>query len=313
MISLSTSFISGLIDDGESLVETLAGFEIDGIELEYRISSPTLEQMRLPLKQSVLKVSSIHNFCPIPGLTPPVKGSGDLFLLSSRDMEERRRAVQWTIRTIEQANDVEAPVVILHCGRVEISPELEQLYQYYHTEQIDSIEAQAFKQKKLDERDRHAPGHVDALLFALDRLMRHAEKHGVMLGLENRYHYHELPTLEVFHRLLTEFKGGPIGYWHDTGHAHANEILGIIAPGALPRGFEEQLIGMHWHDAVGLEDHLAPGQGEIDFNALKPYINKNMPIVIELKPGTASPKVKESIRFTREFLMPVTKNHDNIL
>ena len=276
MISLSTSFISGLVDDGEKLVETLAGFEIEGIELEYRISSPTLAQMRYPLKQSALKVSSIHNFCPIPGLTPPVKGSGDLFLLSSRDMEERQRAVQWTIKTIEHANDVEAPVVILHCGRVEISPELEQLYQYYHTEQSDSMDsmaAQAFKQKKLDELNRHTPSHVDALLFALDRLMHHAEKHGVTLGLENRYHYHELPTPEVFQRLLTEFRGGPIGYWHDTGHAHANEILGIIAPGALPMDFEEHLIGMHWHDAIGLEDHLALGQGEIDFNALKPYIN----------------------------------------
>ncbi len=186
-------------------------------------------------------------------------------------------------------------------------PEIEKLYGFYENEQIDSQEAETFLQKKLGERDQLIAGHTDALLFSLNRLMSHAERQGVMLGLENRVHYHELPTPDVFETLLSEFKGGPVGYWHDTGHARTNELLGIIESGALLEAFGENLIGMHWHDARGLEDHLPPGQGEIDFNALKPYIQEDLPLVIELKPGTSHHEVKNSIQFTKDYLKVISK------
>jgi len=176
---------------------------------------------------------------------------------------------------------------------------------------MGSTAAETFVQQKLHERNQLISGHTNALLFSLDRLMSHAERQGVILGLENRFHYHELPTPDVFETLLTEFKGGPIGYWHDTGHAHTNELLGIIAPGTLLEAFGENLIGMHWHDARGLDDHLVPGQGEIDFNALKPYIQKDLPIVIELKPGTPHQEVNKSIQFTREYLISAAKSWKN--
>ncbi len=186
---------------------------------------------------------------------------------------------------------------------------LEKLYQFFEDEQIGSKDAEIFLQQKIYERDRLIPGHTDALLFSLDRLVRHAARQGVILGLENRFHYHELPTPTVFETLLTEFKGGPIGYWHDTGHAHANEALGIIEPGALLQKFGNDIVGMHWHDARGLDDHLAPGQGEIDFNSLNLYIREDLPLVIELKPGTSNQEVKESIQVTREYLISAAKSH----
>jgi len=46
----------------------------------------------------------------------------------------------------------------------------------------------------------------------------------VLLGLENRYHDHELPGPDDFKVIFDKFKGAPVGYWHDTGHAHANFI-----------------------------------------------------------------------------------------
>jgi sugar phosphate isomerase/epimerase len=303
MVNLSTSFIAGDDIDGQILVEKLLDLPIDGVELEYRISHQMFAQMRLPLKQSCLKVVSIHNYFPIPALKPPVKGGGDLFLLSSPDPEERQRAVNWTFRTIEHANDLEAPVAILHCGRVEFPAELERLYRFYNNERIDASEAQAFIQHKLNARDQVMPNHTDALLFSVDRLIPYAEKQGVTLGLENRYHYHELPTLPVMQTLLAEFKGGPIGYWHDTGHAHANEVLGLVEPGELLREFGTRIVGMHWHDAIGLKDHLPPGQGEIDFNTLEPYLHHDRPIVVELKPGTSLAQAQEGIEFTRKQLL----------
>ncbi len=46
MIALSTSFASGRFAAGEALLTALEGFDIAGIELEYRISEKVFHQMK---------------------------------------------------------------------------------------------------------------------------------------------------------------------------------------------------------------------------------------------------------------------------
>ena len=140
------------------------------------------------------------------------------------------------------------------------------------------------------------------MFASLDHLVPVAEKQGVLLGLENRYHYHELPGLDDFRLIFDHFKGAPIGYWHDTGHAHANETLGLIASDSLLLSYAHQLIGVHLHDAIGIDDHIPPGSGEIDFAALKPFLKADTIKVIELKPGIETSEVKAGIKFVREIL-----------
>jgi sugar phosphate isomerase/epimerase len=106
-----------------------------------------------------------------------------------------------------------------------------------------------------------------------------------------------LPGIKELEVLLQTFKGAPIGYWHDTGHAHANETLTLLPPYALLNKFSHRLVGIHLHDAIGLEDHLAPGKGEIEFDRLKPYIKSDTVLVMELKPGTPDREVVEGIEF----------------
>lgn len=300
MLALSTSCKSREIDDGEILLQAMEDFDIHGVELEYRINETMFRQMRIPLKRSELKVVSIHNFFPIPLEMPFSKGSGDLFLLSHPDKEERQLAVKWTTKSIEHANDLEAQVVILHGGYVDMNPETTTLRQYLETNQIHSKEAQIFIKKKLAEFKQLKRKHVDTLLWSLDRLIRVAEKQNVLLGLENRYHYHELPAPDDFEIFFSEFKGGPIGYWHDTGHAHANEVLTIFRHEDLLKTYSDSLIGMHLHDALGLKDHIAPGIGEIDFEKIKSYIQEDTLLVIELKLGTPDSEISQGIRFLHE-------------
>ena len=181
-----------------------------------------------------------------------------------------------------------------------MQPEMDKLRHYFKTDQIQSQEAQDFIRKKLSERDRKKPKYIDSLLFSLDRLVRIAEKQHVLLALENRYHFHELPGPDDFDIFLAEFKGGPIGYWHDTGHAHANKILTLIPQEDLLETCSDSLIGIHFHDARGLDDHLPPGAGEIDFKRMIPYIKEETLLVMELKPGTPDAEVSDGIRFLGE-------------
>ncbi|MGD8943800.1 MAG: sugar phosphate isomerase/epimerase family protein [Desulfobacterales bacterium] len=302
MPALSTSWQS---DGTATVAEMLTAFQnlgIKEIELSYRISEAMFQQLKKPLERSELKVVSVHNYFPIPAVRAGTKGSGDLFLLSSPDDAERQNAIHYTSKTIEYAAELGAAAVVLHCGVVEMNHEMQVLYQYVNANRIDSEEAQRFICQKLKERDCRKPRHMDSLLASLDRIVPVAEKQGVVLGLENRYHYHELPGFDDFEIIFDKFRGAPIGYWHDTGHAHANEFLGLNTRNALLQNYADQLIGIHLHDAVGLDDHLPPGTGEIDFTALKPFLKAETVKVMEIKPGIPTTEVSKGIRFIHQTL-----------
>jgi sugar phosphate isomerase/epimerase len=302
MLALSTCWKSPETTDAEALLEFFEPLDISALELEYRIPEPTYRQMRRPLKASRLSVVSVHNFFPKPSIKPGSRASGDFFMLTSLDKAERNHAVQWSAKTISHAAEVGAKAVVVHCGRVVMDREIDHLYQFFKSNQIRSKASQDFIAKKLRERDRRKPKYLDNLLFSLDRLSRVAEKFGIILGLENRFHYDELPTLADFETIFRRFKGAPLGYWHDTGHAFVNENLTTIPQGALLDTYGKHLIGIHLHDATGIEDHLAPGMGEIDFKRLKPYLKPETITVLELKPQVTECEVTRGIRFIRESL-----------
>lgn len=295
MTALSTSFASGRFTDGEALLAALEGFDIAGIELEYRISEKVFHQMKPLLMRSRLKVVSVHNFFPIPGVVKKSKGEGDLFLLSHPDREERLNAVKWTLRTIEHAHELESGVVVLHCGRVEMEPGIDKLHEFYRSGQIESDEVQTFIANMIEYRDRKKPKHIDALLFSLDRLVTVAERYHVTLALENRYHYHELPGTDDFLTIFNELDGAPLGYWHDNGHAHVNEVLSMGKADTLLNMNRDRLVGIHLHDAIGLDDHLPPGTGDIDFPKILTGLKPDAIKVIELKAGTGDSDIVAGI------------------
>lgn len=303
MLALSTSFISTVIDDGRQLLNALVQYGTSHFELDCRITRTQFEQIKANLKDIPLQVSSLHNYCPFPNLKPKVPPGGDYFMLSSTDRQERQLAVEWTIRTIENANEMEAAAVVLHCGAVEMAPCHETVYKRFQAEGSTSEAMQKLVLKEMRRREQHSTPHLDALLFSLDRLLPAAQKYGVVIGLENRYHYFELPNSDELEVIFKEFDGAPLGYWHDTGHAHVQEQLGIVTQASLLEAHGHRLEGLHLHDANGLDDHIAPGLGEIEFGCLKGLVDPKRPLVIELAPGTAQKNVSRAVAFAHE-LMP---------
>lgn len=152
-----------------------------------------------------MKVSSVHNFCLIPTSGPNKGGGGDVFLLSHPFVEERRKAVKWTKRTIRYACAVGAKVVVLHCGRVEMNDERQRLYAFFNNGQIPSPPALNFICTKLEELEKVKPIHQSGVLRSLEDLIPTAEKNDIILGLENRYHYHELPGADDFDLIFETF------------------------------------------------------------------------------------------------------------
>ena len=98
--------------------------------------------------------------------------------------------------------------------------------------------------------------------------------------------------------ILEKFSGGPIGYWHDTGHAAIFEKLGFVQSHyVFLENFSSKMIGMHLHDLHKFSDHYAPGTGDFDFSSLKPFIPNNIPLVIEAHPKCSIEQIKESVEY----------------
>ena len=119
MFGISTCWWHNRVKQGDEIAGGVLELGLDGIELEYRITEIQFRQMSSQLKEK-LNVLSIHNYFPHPEDLPNAKPSGDLFLLSAPEKVERLRAVQYSIRTIENAHDLGTKVVILHLGKVDI-------------------------------------------------------------------------------------------------------------------------------------------------------------------------------------------------
>lgn len=282
-------------------MRSIAESGLEGVELEYRIRRGIFEQMR-PYIGKILKVLSIHNYFPLPEEIPPSRASGDLFLLSSPDGDERSQAVKYSTKTIEHAHDLGARAVVFHLGKVDMPNPAEDFIRLYRNEMLGEKQGLEFIEEQRTIRRRWKKGNIDAVLLSLDSLAREAEKRGVMLGIENRFHFHEIPDFEEIGLILRKFKGGNIGYWHDVGHAKVQENLGLTTQRMLLESYSEQMIGVHFHDVQGLDDHLAPGQGKVDFGEVRPFVRPSTINILEVHSKVPREEVRRGIGLLKKIV-----------
>ncbi|MCR4439210.1 MAG: TIM barrel protein [bacterium] len=297
MLGLSTAWIATKVDNGDRLLDALRETGLSALELDYRVTATMLQQMRRRLRSHEFRVLSVHNYCPLPEGVPQHQACGDLFRLSSTDAEERAQAVKLSLKSVHLAADLEARAVVFHLGEVVIdNPDNDmRLRQFYEEKLVDSEEAEAYRAQKKAERLAKRQPYLDAVLLSLDRIHAEAVRLGVYLGVENRFYLHQIPDLEEVGIILNEFRGGNIGYWHDCGHAHVQACLRVTPHEAWLEREGAHLLGVHLHDARGLEDHQAPGTGEIDFDLVAKYLRADTVRVIEVHPTTTVTEIQGAI------------------
>lgn len=295
MLGISTCWWQDRVGGADDILSHAQALGFTGIELDYRMTRPAYERMKPALRRS-LPVLSVHNIFPVPeelGIEP---GIADHFLLSSLDPDERGLAVRYGVRTIQEAHEVEAKAVVFHLGRVDMEDPTPRLRGFYESGKgMDTKEACAFLEEQGRIRKEKRQRNLDAVLFSLDRLNKEAEKYAVFLGVENRYHFHEIPDLDEIGLILDLFRGGSLRYWHDVGHASVLENLGVLEKKELLNKYQHDMIGMHIHDAKGLEDHLAPGQGEVDFREISSFLTEGQIKVLEVHPKVDEGRLREGL------------------
>lgn len=294
--ALSTSWNSCHHNDGNLLIQEILAAGYTHIEAEYRLTAEMLAVLISMHKRNEIHIVSLHNFCPIPDILKREQGSGDALLMTSLDEDERRLAIKYSKQTIELANDLGNIPVVFHTGYIQVKERhksTHNLVDLIKQDKIDEAE-KSFREMQIT-RQKYVPQHFDQLLRSLDTLNEYGFRYGVKLGIENRYHYYDIPDFTEMGVILNNFAGGNIGYWHDVGHAQMFEYLNLRKHQEFLEAYADKIIGIHLHDMVNDRDHQAPGKGKIDFSMVAKYLKPDTVRILEVHPPDTVQDLKAGV------------------
>jgi len=297
MFSLSTAWNSELHTNGIDMVNQIKAIGFDTIELNFSLTKSMVDEVLALVKKGAIKVSSLHNICPLPDEIERAKASPDYYSLSSCSEDVRRHAVEVTKNTILYASKLNAEAVVLHAGRIEIKDRTRELSAAVN----EKARFEALRKKVMEERTAKKKDYFDSVIKSLGELVPYARSLGIAIGIENRYYYREIPILEELEEIFRIFPVGELSYWHDVGHAEVFDRLGLVRHMDLLERFSHRLKGIHLHDIIGtIEDHKAPGSGTFDFRRIKPYVNKETLKVLEPHQPATADEIRRSVKYLGE-------------
>ncbi|MDR0533336.1 MAG: sugar phosphate isomerase/epimerase [Verrucomicrobiales bacterium] len=291
-LAISTSWNSSRHNDGFAMLEELVTLGFKSAELSHGIRYSLWPGILKALDQKIIRISSLHNFCPLPlGF---LKASPNCYEFTDPRQSRRTMAVKLTKETIDHAAKFGAKAVVLHLGS---------LRQRHRNHELAALMAKgklgsrAYVRKKIGAVSEHEelfPAAWPRLKECLAEICQHANDKKVKLGFESREAVEEIPLENQWDLLFGEFPQA--GYWHDFGHSAQKDALGFLDHETEFRKRQPRLLGCHLQDFKAPDrDHLALGDGEIPFKNFLPLMAKNTLCVLELSPRVKKEKVLSSL------------------
>ena len=245
-----------------------------------------------------MKISSLHNFCPLPmGVN---YAAPNLYQFTAERERERELALRYTLKTLEFASRVAAPLVVLHLGSIEMKDYTGKLKEMLEKGQKDSPKYAKLCAEVAEKREAKKVKFVERLYETLHKIVPEAESRGIRLGCENREALEEVPFESDFAFLFREFPSANVTYWHDTGHAQIKENLGFIQHAMHLESLADRLSGFHIHDVQPpARDHCPPGSGSVDFAGLKHLVKPKHIKVFEFSPSMSIEDAKRGVEHVK--------------
>lgn len=294
-LSLSTCWNSWRHHDGRAMVEEILSLGFESLELSHGIRSSQLEGVVKARERHEFSVSSVHNFLPMP--VEVLTDSPDCYEFTSDRAKERDRALRLTLSTIDWAEKLGAPFVVVHTGRIRSLNLTAPLRKMVEQGKIHTRKFIARKLEAVQTREKVAELHTARILQLLREAVSYAGKRGVKLGIENREYYEAVPSERDFPDFLQHLDSAHSGYWHDFGHAQIKHNLGLIDHAQHLEKMAPYLIGCHIHDTrPPFRDHCPPFIGETPFDKLVPLLPKKCATVLEMSPRTEAADILKAVK-----------------
>jgi sugar phosphate isomerase/epimerase len=136
MYAFSTCWNSHRHTDGRDMLREIRELGFEHAELSHGIRISLLPGIFEAVDAGEIKISTLHNFCPLPmGIN---HAAPNLFKFTSEDRRERENAFKHTLKTIETAARVHARLVVLHMGCIEMKDYTDRLLEMIAAGQKDT-------------------------------------------------------------------------------------------------------------------------------------------------------------------------------
>jgi len=200
--------------------------------------------------------------------------------------------------TIDEACRMGCRLVVIHPGRIICDHSMDdRLRAFYRAGLKESPDYEDLRLRLITDRASRSAPHLEKCLESLNEIVTFATDTGVMLGLENRFHYYELPVFDEMSSLLDEFQQPWVGWQFDIGHLQVHDQLGLLSMQNWLERFGSRIIGVHLHDVRGIQDHQLPGTGEVDFAMIAKYLPPDCYHTLEVDKALSREAVARGMRY----------------
>ncbi len=301
-LALSSCWCSHRHSDGYEMLQEMADLGFEYAELSHGIKVVLVEGILRAVEEGIIKISSVHNFCPLP--THINYAAPNLYEPTDQNPQMRQLWFQYTKRTIDFAKQVGADRMIVHSGSIPypfkfFRPD-NAISKYRDSHSLESLEMdpkynQIVEKALLKLKNKQAK-YIATLIDSYLRILPYAVENEVKMCIENRESLIELPQDNEMAFFLSQFPEPEwIGYWHDVGHAQIKQQEGIITQEQLLTENSNRHFGFHLHDvsATG-RDHQPVGSGTIDFDLVKKFFKPEHTLVLEMSPRLETEEIVSS-------------------
>jgi len=286
------------------MIDEILELGFDTIELSHGMTVAKLPGIRRAHADGRFTCVGVHNYFPSP--VEVMIDAPDAYEFSSYRAADRRRALDMTRRSLELAGEFDARYLVLHMGSAPLDPGR---WTRPLTERVAAGEgaSPAFAKRRIQfvrKRERVGRAGYRRAIAALETLAPEAEKAGVILAVESRSRFEDVPTEREMVALQQHFADNPwVRYWHDFGHVQLKHNLGLLDHAEWLDRIAPHLLGAHVHDVEWpARDHRVPFAGELDFAALLRRFPADAPLVWELSPGRPADQIRAALPRWRELL-----------
>lgn len=286
------------------MIEEIVDLGFHRIELSHGMTIAKLPGIRRAFQRGLFTCCGVHNFFPSP--VEVMIDAPDAYQFTSHRRNDRQRAMDMTLRTLETAAEFGAGYLVLHMGSVPMNPD-KWTRRLTAMATAGAIHDPGFSKTKIAmvrKREKLAPLYYHRAVEALAAIAERAAEFGVKLAVESRSRFEDMPTEREMLRLQQAFADNPwVGYWHDFGHVQLKHNLGLLDHSEWLSRIAPHLIGGHVHDVEWpARDHRVPLCGTIGFAPLLAHFPRGCPLVWELSPTRDAAEIRKSLaRWQAEF------------